>query len=1293
MQTVPFIGDRRGEVSFFPDDTVLTVRQLLAVKAGTHPDRLFVEVEVKLPKDYYSSNPKHWMELFYRLAYNRDRVTADAIRKYAEDRNIRVPIRDYSGLDWEEKHEDLAMVLKSSREFTEWRIFGVPAENSLVLPLPPAPVPDYTGVAPLPRLQSLVETHHPTKITQFRIKTFTDDPDEPVRKNYFPYYAPDSTPENIVTLKPTLEAAQQHLIDLLSLDAPAHRKVSILRVKWIVPLISTRFNAPRSRFEQIFYGLTVSKDTPYIGYFTAKTEVIRHKFYVENPETKEIKESFKTMWKAWANKTQPQRRRPTLLLYRGKSRTNFDRIAITDKDIIFSAERDKASTDTVDSIRKSLTTWFESLDAVVPFVVPEDIDESRWQLDTLNAISTYERSLENIYEKRIPCLQNVFSYYKDTFRLLRAENTSDDISPLEIQAYQILSQDDVTPSADLLREELGLTSEDAEALFSKISSLGDTFDIEKAAKSYPVIKFQGNEVIIKFVANIERTLKYADILRYIISSNDDADVNRVCPGTVEVVAPVVSVPQEEIADTDYDASNADFLAGIDFGVGAEEAAADVAPGGAAAAGPSRVIAVAQKTESTFNYFNTRLQKFDPRTFDRTYPGECERNRQVVVLTPKQQEDIRREKGEVFTYSARPNSEKLPLTDPDGLAICPPYWCIYDEIPLLPPSDPPEPGQLVRGDDGELRCPICNGTIRKSDRDSSVRATVIERKTNSMYPNFMKALSATNKRRLPCCYRVPRADSVVLGKFDDVNYVLGLERSQLPPMRFAYLDGEIAERLRIKTNYDKTIKVGRLSVGQHDIFRVGLGRPSKTMPMLLKISKEIPSPRDAPDNVKKCSFFLTWRKPSTEGASQTERIINGIDEAYESGDMDILDEVEYVASILLCKVYRIDPKTKEMTCGFWSEYVKPEAKTIVLVGTDALGYVSRTKGISRAHKLEYTANIRAIDDFEETVSVLDDTNAKACATNLPTYIETLNNEIRPKGIEDYSLILDPIDRVQAFYIPGRVILPIRPESRQISDIASKFYYNQLRDSQLPDPATARAFLEATRHPGFKIEEEIYNAEGDLVEFLLKSGFRSPVKYGIVREKGKPNREVVETIRALGEKSLLEGEPNEDDKTILREVTYGSEIYEFLLFSLSKDIQLPVDAKWKKLREAIEFKKKDEIMGEVRAWFNANAFTALEEPSEFINKVRKPCGQFKTEKKCENSTLCGWQATEGKKGVCRIKVKVKGDEEIATTRILNRIVTALLNNEKLRILVLDDRISPFFSTVLYLEMPNELITTDV
>jgi len=1278
MQTVP-IADTLSRVSFFRDDTIDVVRQHVALAVGSHPDRLFIEVKVKLPKDYYGSNPKNWTELFFRLAHNRARISPDTMRTYTTQiRSLpSVPIREYSEFDWEEKIDELNPILNPGRDFYEWRILGVDSETSVVMPLPPEALVEYRGIPPLPRLQSLFETQHPYEVTEFRVTDIGEGAAEPVRKNYFPYFGPE-TPANIESMRASIRSSQEQLQRLLDLRPPKHQKVSILRAKWYVPLISTRFNAPRNRFEQIFYGLTVSELTPYIGYFTSKSEVVRHKFYVDNPKNKVLPDEFKTAWKAWTNKTQPQRRRPTLLLYRGTSRTSFDRIAITDKDITFSAERDKTSDETLDDIRKSLEDWFKTLDAVVPFIVPSDVEESRWELDMLSAISSYSRSVQEFDMHRFPCLQNVFSYYGDSFRLLRTEHTSDDISPLEIQAYQVLNQGDVNPSASLLEEELGLSPDDAGTLFAKINSLGETFDIEKAAKAYPVIKFSGTEVVIKFVSNLERTLQYADILRYVLSS-DAEEVNAVCPRRLESVAPVVAVPQQAMTAADVEPAGEDFFAGLDFDVPA--APEPVEPGGAAAARDEpreRRLAVRMGASSTFNYFNTRLQGFDAKTFDQTYPGECERTRQVVVLSESDQ----RRAGPDYNYSNRSNAEKLPLSDRDGLAICPPYWCIRDEIPLQPPIDPWQPGHLRPDAEGTPRCPKCSGLIRTGQYDDPTVYTVIERRATMMYPDFMKAVSATNKHKLPCCYQSPRPEAVVLSKREDVNYVLGLERSRLPGMRFAYLDPEIAKRLSLRTNYKTTIRAGRLVADNEDVFRIGLGRPSKTLPKLLGDTTEIKRPKDAKENVMKCSFFRTWRKLG-RGDTETDKIVDSIDQAFESGDLDVIDELEYVTTFLAAEIMRIDPKTMEVICGFWTGSGAPNLKTLVLVGDDLLGFVKRIRE-GRSNRLEFIVDLRN-EAFNNTRPLLVSANADACSSGVPTLRDTLDAIIPIR--KNYQLILDPYDRVQAVYIPEEVILPVYPTGAEPASGIRTIKYYELRVSELPDPAVARAFLEAITLPGHKIKAELRNALGEVTEYLLASGMRSPVFPGEEKDTSGPVQEITETVRTKGEEMLVNGLRNQKDLVFARDTTYASEIYDFLMFSLSKDI---LSADYGSLRRAIEEKSERTIVQELKAWFKNTAYIALttDRPVDFINKVRKPCGQFKDKESCNDSELCGWvkRADTGK--TCKIKVKVYSDKD----EVIERMGLDLIRNDKLRGLVLDNRISPFFSTVLYLEMPHELITTE-
>ena len=82
-----------------------------------------------------------------------------------------------------------------------------------------------------------------------------------------------------------------------------------------------------------------------------------------------------------------------------------------------------------------------------------------------------------------------------------------------------------------------------------------------------------------------------------------------------------------------------------------------------------------------------------------------------------------------------------------------------------------------------------------------------------------------------------------------------------------------------------------------------------------------------------------------------------------------------------------------------------------------------------------------------------------------------------------------------------------------------------------------------------------------------------------------------------------------------------------------------------------------------------------------KVKRQTGG--SERECKGS-LCGWDGS-----TCRVKVNDKLDKN----NVFNRLLSTLISNAKLRGVVLDGRNTPFFSTILYLQLPHELIITDM
>ncbi len=1261
MKTVPIAGTLRS-VSFFEDDTIETVRQLIALAVGSHPDRLFIEVTGSFSKDTYATSPKAWTDLFLRLSYDGKQILAPSLKTYVEQKRpgLAVSPVDVSQEDWESHIESLQPLFSPSSDFEEWRILGVPEAKSVVLPLPPQDLRQLPATRiPIPQNQSLFETLHPYEVSEFRVTVVDSKPSEMVKRVYFPALRPD-TAINIESLRATLEGNQRQLQKLLELDTPKHQTTAIVRAKWYIPLQSTKIPAPRTRFEQIFYGMTVTESLPYIGYFTAKKETMRHKFYVTDPKTKSPLLDT-SMWKGWLSTTQPQRRRPTLLLYRGKARNLFDRIAITDKDITVDVRREKDSTSTLEELREEMLEWMKEFDALLPFLVQSDISESRWELSDLAVVASYSTEIREFDMHRFSCLQTLFGQQDETFRLLRAEHSSEDISPQELQAFQVLNQEDAERSPAYLAKELNLSESQALELFQRITSLSEDLNLERSLKAYPTLKFSNKEVILKFVTNLERTLKYADILRFVLTSDSEA-VDAVCPRRMEKVPAKATVPQQELQIESEFSADDDFNALLGFGGEEPEVVPTETP---VEAPRPKKVKVTSRAQGTYNYFNSRLQKFDPATFDESfYPSKCDKKKQVIALTPEDKARM----GPEYDYSSAPSGETLDLADPDATVICTPYWCMRDEIPL-------REDQLVEGDDGAMHCPVCNGKVRETETADTLEFPVIQRDGDHKYPNFMKKHSTINDRKVPCCYKSPRAEAEVIAPKEDVTYVLDSTSANVPGLRMVYLSPELASRLQVKTTYETSVRKGRLMAGETDVFRVGLGRPSKTLPVILGDKTQVKRPRDAEENVKRCSFYRTWRGRAD---GHEDRIVASIDDAYEQGKLSMLEEVEYVTSFLKCEVVLVDMESMQVSCGFWSETLGASSRTIAILGNTVLAKVGRTKTGS-VTKPEYVADLRK-EPFRDTLKLLRELHTKACAVNLPG-LEDAIRELQSKSQTSYQVILDPFQRIQAVFVPNTVVLPIQPlNAKPDEGVPVKDGYKDVEDSELPTLEQQRAFVRASRHPGFRIVDESTNIVGGLVELRMASGFRVPVQVARPTEPAAPS-EVVETLRRDGEEQLVDGEVNEEDKKIAQDILYASEIREFLLFSLSKDIQTEDEAD---LRRSIE-QRDPNLYLRLKAWFKENAYAdSTESPVEFVNKVRTPCGQYTDKKACSSSSLCGWH-----KNTCKIRVKPVVDKKV----VLRDLARTLLRNDKQRALVLDGRLSPFFSTVLYLEMPHEWITTSV
>ena len=395
------VSKQRAYISFFPDDTIETVRTQISHIANTHPDRLFVVVGIQRPSKFYKDDPRHWEALFNRLSYGGKVTLQLPFQTYQTEYRsppTSIPFEEYGIEEWMSYPDALATIHSPSDGFREYYILGTEEVKSYILPyqydsgivnkIPAA-------VYPIPQNTFLINSVYKT-ITDIKDMKYLvfDESAETVQGIYFPFYR--STTPNIISddAIALLQKTSNKLDRLLSLSVPEPTALTILRTRFYVPFVNTEFgSAVRTRFEQMFFGLTVSKKVPYIGFFTSNAETTRHKFFVEDGVSKR---PFLNMpiWHSWWTVTRPARNRPTLLLYRGKSAQHFDRIAITSTDMILSTYRPEGNTQSLEELKNDMSEWLKDLDSIMPFVDEADIVQSRWDLQDMSLVAKYKKKLE-----------------------------------------------------------------------------------------------------------------------------------------------------------------------------------------------------------------------------------------------------------------------------------------------------------------------------------------------------------------------------------------------------------------------------------------------------------------------------------------------------------------------------------------------------------------------------------------------------------------------------------------------------------------------------------------------------------------------------------------------------------------------------------------------------------------------------------------------------------------------------------------------------------------------------------
>ena len=188
----------------------------------------------------------------------------------------------------------------------------------------------------------------------------------------------------------------------------------------------------------------------------------------------------------------------------------------------------------------------------------------------------------------------------------------------------------VTP--EVVSEELSIPIQNARELIQQVDSRieEDPRLADKALRGYPTLRVGADSIIVSSVDSLDRSLKYANLLRYILSNSKEID--DICPKRMEKVTVNTSIVPTTVLN--IDAAVAEEYADI---FGEFEETEEVEEETPEEEVPEEVkrISTKDKQQTTYNYFKSRLQKFDPVTFDpegSQYPKICEQKHQPIILS-------------------------------------------------------------------------------------------------------------------------------------------------------------------------------------------------------------------------------------------------------------------------------------------------------------------------------------------------------------------------------------------------------------------------------------------------------------------------------------------------------------------------------------------------------------------------------------------------------------------------------------------------------------------------------------
>lgn len=886
------------------DDTLARIRDRVGLLLGTHPDSLYVYVRTQ---ERHFKEPQ-WNRLFFQLAKDGEISVASLLTWVG---NTTPPVTlDTTSLPeltlsvWENREVPVLEELYD-RAYAEYVPLGfLPEENVSLYPFPvrePCGGGSVTTITPAFHWSTVwMDAGYEPELWVVRVDEVASSLTAQCRALYFPFAGPsgaaDTFPSALRTQILQEDAALKRSLDLLG--RPLSSKE--ITAQGFTRLRFKQMYNPSDRslsLEQMFYALTVSEEIPLLSFCRSSDEAATHKMFSISKRVTVPPDEYARWMRVKFPKNEPM-----LLLYHttapegkpigGAARIPLVRLGVTEDHLHW----------TVDAVASNLTFFEETVKPYMKALIRHvgqiieglklDFEKAEWVSSSYRLAVKRETVGARISASRqaglLKCMEGLgipltrsgeeapsFFLYKrvSDFGMRRPE----DLMILAL-VHEGKQPDDILQA---YREKYGLADAgESEAVLGRILDIqADNF---KAFGKSAVWNLLGlHEIEVQNVLsrpNFQQILERASALfrlfyAKLMTDEEEERIKAACPRPTRVVASRGAASEPDTMNTD------DFLNALENlldGPPSADAMSDLGPPQPQAEEHEEGVDEGSDSDSddemanvgsVHNALNQRLKARDPERFlykvskadsKRRYASACGKPNQPVIYTQAEWDALQADATTAPYVDRYDKDPKKIMLDPakGNIYVCPDYFCITDELPLL------ESDLAVR--DGKKVCPKCGGEVipPKSKGLDLGKYSLLPR-SDAKFPQFVKKVNPVNGLPLPCCMkREPKEDPSTAAapraakgaNPNQMEYVLGGDRFPLEEGRFGSLPLHIEEWLGVTSASAFQSPSSRLlKNGGVALLRVGVQEPVVFSTLSKVLKAEL---RDLDDSDADLRFFMS-----------------------------------------------------------------------------------------------------------------------------------------------------------------------------------------------------------------------------------------------------------------------------------------------------------------------------------------------------------------------------------------------------------------------------------------------------